>query len=283
MNLGIGQNKFSGLRFNFTGRLGFNTKINTTITWAGLALANFNLSYEFSRAKYNYYLMEQTAALVFKQHRLKLYISEFHLRDIQTNVGFEFEGLYGPFAKFSFDNMDHAYFATKGLKANIEFHERFGNPLGPAITDISANITDHLSAGRITFIPQLYARFVMCEEFPYLYRNIIGGEVYGRYYDYQLPFVGLSNTTMADPYAAIARLDIRYRFFQRHYLTATTNFLRSANDFGTLFSLDNEDIGYWGYALKYSYDSPIGPVSFDLHYSDITHAWGSYFSLGYVF
>ena len=108
----INQNKFSGLKFNLTGRLGFNTKLKSTVTWAGLSLANFNLSYEFRRAKYNSYLPEQTLAMVFTQHRLQLYISEFHLRDIQTCVGYETEGLYGPFVSLTFDNMNHAYFAT---------------------------------------------------------------------------------------------------------------------------------------------------------------------------
>ncbi len=282
VNLGIGQNKFSGLKFNLTGRLGFNTKINTTLSWSGLALANFNLSYEFSRAKYNYYLMEQTTARVFKQHRLRLYISEFYLRNIRTNIGWEFEGLHGPFAKLSFDNMDDAYFATEGAKANLEFHERMGKGTLP-VTDISFNIAEHLSMGRLTFIPQFYSRFVICDELPDLYRNIIGGDVYGRYFDYQLPFVGINNTTNADPYAAIARLDIRYRFYQSHYLTLTGNYIKSADNLGALLSFDGKGFGHWGAAFKYSYDSPIGPISFDIHYSDITRDWGSYFSLGYVF
>ena len=283
VNLGIGQNKFSGLKLNLTGRFGFNTKINTTLTWAGLSLANFNLSYEFHRAKYNYYIAEQTSALVYKQHRVRLYISEFHLRNFQTCVGLEAEGLYGPFATLTFDNMNDAYFATEGLRANMEFHERFGNPLGGAVTDISFNVVDHLSMGRLTFIPQFYSRFAICDDLPYLYRNIIGGQEYGRYYDFQLPFLGLDNTTKADPYAAIARLDIRYRFFNRHYLTAAANIIRSTENIGSLLSLDNNGIVNWGCALKYSYDSPIGPVSFDVHYSDITKDWGSYFSLGYTF
>ena len=283
VNLGINQNKFSGLKFNFTGRLGFNTKLKSTVTWAGLSLANFNISHEFRRAKYSFFLPEQPVAMVFKQHRLQLYISEFHLRDFKTCVGFETEGLYGPFATLTFDNMNHAYFATRGLRISMELHERFGNPVGSAITDVSFNIIDHLSTGRVTFIPQLYSRFVISDNYPYLYRNIVGGEVYGRYYDYQLPFVGISTTTSSDSYTAIARLDIRYRFYQRHYLTGIANIMRSANNLGTLISIDDEGIGHWGFALKYSYDSPIGPVSFDLHYSDLTKAWGSYFSFGYVF
>lgn len=282
-NLGINQNNFSGLKFNFTGRLGFNTKLKSTVTWAGLSLANFNLSYEFRRAKYNSYLPEQTLAMVFTQHRLQLYISEFHLRDIQTCVGFETEGLYGPFVSLTFDNMNHAYFATKGLKANLEFHERFGNPMGSAVTDVCFNYIDHYSTGRFTFIPQIYSRFVISDNYPYFYRNIIGGEVYGRYYDYQLPFVGINTTTPAEPYAVVARLDLRYRFYQRHYLTAITNVMRNSSDLESLVTIDGDLIDHWGCALKYSYDSPIGPVSFDLHYSDITKTWGSYFSFGYVF
>ena len=204
------------------------------------------------------------------------------MRNIRTNIGWEFEGLHGPFAKLSFDNMDDAYFATEGAKANLEFHQRMGKSTHP-VTDISFNVTEHLSMGRITFIPQFYSRFAICDELPDLYRNIIGGAVYGRYFDYQLPFVGINNTTKADPYAAIARLDIRYRFYRSHYLTLTGNYMRSADNLGTLLSFDSKGLGHWGAAFKYSYDSPIGPISFDVHYSDITKDWGSYFSLGYVF
>ena len=292
VHLGIGQNKLSGLKFNFTGRLGFNTKINTTLTWAGISLANFNLAYDFNRAKYNSILNSKTEALLYNQHRFQFYISEFHLRNIQTHVGVEVENThypkmqnstYGPFATFFFDNMDHAYFATQGINANMEIHGRFSKNPTPAMADISLGFTDHFNSGRLTFIPQFYSRAVISDSTQYAYNNIIGGSVQGRYYDYQIPFIGINNTTLMNPYSAVVRLDVRYRFFQNHYLTAIVNGIRSVDDISEVFSFSNKGITKWGCALMYSYDSPIGPISFDLHYSNITKTWGSYFSLGHVF
>ena len=307
VNLGLGQNKFSGWRYNLTGRVGLNPRINSTITWAGISLANFNLSYDFQRAKYSSLRSMQYAALTFNRHRVRLYISEFHLRDFQANVGLESEALFfnthpelndanpasesrrmknstwGPYGLLTFDNMNHAYFATRGMKINVEIHERFSKRLDSPLTDISLALKYHFRVGHFVFIPQLYTRSLFGKEVEYGYRNIVGGDVMGRYYDYQLPFVGINNTTLAKAQTGILRLDLRYRLMPKHHITAIGNYMRSADNLGTLFSIDDEGIGHWGCGLRYSYSSPIGPISFDLHYSDLNHDWGSYFTLGYVF
>lgn len=306
VNLGLGQNKFSGWRYNLTGRIGLNPRINSTVTWAGISLANFNLSYEFQRAKYSSLRSTQSMALAFNKHRVRLFISEFHLRDFQTNVGLESEALFfntqpelnddipgnsrrmknsswGPYAMLTFDNMNHAYFATRGTKINLEVHERFSKRLDSALTDISFALKYHFRAGHFVFIPQLYTRSLLGKSVEYGYRNIVGGDVMGRYYDYQLPFVGINNTTLTDAQTGILRLDVRYRLIPKHHLTLIGNYMRSADNLGTLFSLDDEGIGHWGCGLRYSYSSSIGPISFDLHYSDLTRSIGSYFTLGYVF
>ena len=307
VNLGIGQNKFSGFKLNLNSRLGLNTKLNATATYAGLSLANFNIAYDFQHIKYNSFIEEQSEALTFNRHRIRAYISEFHLRDIQTRVGIETERFmypmrpsfsdesiqeaayrlrnksWGPFATFKFDNMDHAYFATEGLKVEAEIHERLNKKELSPITDFSLAMQYHITVGSFTFIPQLYSRCLFADHVPYAYHNVIGGDIAGRYYDGQLPFVGINNTTLADDFTGIARLDARYHIYGKHYLTAMVDVVRSANSPRTLISIDDEGVGHWGCGLKYAYDSPIGPLSFDIHYSDITDDWGSYFSLGYVF
>ena len=305
VTLGIGQNRFSGWRYNLTGRVGLNPRVNSTVTWAGISLANFNLSYDFQRAKYNNFQFNQSEALTFNRNRVRFYISEFHLRNIQTQVGLEFDHVlyprkphiieenllrlrnssWGPYAMMAFDNLDHAFFATQGLSFNMEMHERISRRTETPLTDVSLALQYYASRGRFTFIPQLYTRHLFGEQIQYAYQNIVGGDVMGRYHDYQLPFVGINNTTSTLSHTTIARLDVRYRLYGKHYLTATGNYLRSAPNLGTLISLNDDTIayGFWGGALKYSYDSPIGPISFDIHYSSLTRDWGSYFSLGYVF
>ena len=306
LNLGLGQNKFSGWKFNLTSRLGLNTNVNTTLTWAGLSLANFNLSYDFHRAKYSTFYKNKSEALILNQRRLRFFISEFHLRNIHTSVGLETERssyplgpihdkeilassshvrtrTWGPFVKMKFDNMNHANFATEGFYGTMDFHERFMGKGNTPFPDVSLAFKYYFTAKRFTLIPQFYTRFLGGDSIPYTYNNIIGGEVYGRYYDYQLPFVGINNTTSVEKQCTILRLDVRYRLLRKHYLTAVGNYVRSADNLGTLFSIDDEGIGHWGCGTQYSYDSPLGPISFGIHYSDVTSDWGSYFSLGYVF
>ena len=306
LNLGIGQNKFSGLKFNLTSRLGLHTKVNSTVTWAGLSLANFNLSYDFSRAKYSVLSNNKSEALILHQHRFRFFISEFHLRNIQTSVGIESErssypispllgnephadkaqlrsSIWGPFAKLKFDNMNDAYFASTGILAEMDVHERIIRGAEAPFTDLGLAFKYHYTVGKFTFVPQVYTRFLMGDSIPYTYNNIIGGEVYGRYHDFQLPFVGINNTTLAKNQCAILRLDVRYRLLKKHYITASGNFVRSADNFGTLFSFDDEGISNYGCGVKYSYDSHLGPISFGLNYSNITRDFCSYFSLGYVF
>ena len=306
-DLGLGQNKLSGLKFNLKGRVGLNTKAGATLTWAGISLANFNLAYNFQRTKYNSILNpNQSNALIFNRNLLRFYISEFHLRNIQTQVGLEAENYVyprkpsssdassdntsyrlrnssrGPYVTMSFDNMDHAYFATEGFKTNFEFHERFSKNTASPLTDVALAVKYHISTGRFTFIPQLYTRHLFGRQVQYAYSNIVGGDVISRYYDYQLPFIGINNTTLTQEQTSIVRIDCRYRLFQKQYLSAIFNYLRSAPNIRDHVTF-NGGLNHWGCALKYSYDSPIGPISFDIHYSDITNDWGSYFSLGFIF
>lgn len=324
LSLGINRNRFSGWKFDFTGRLGFNTKANATITWAGISLANFNLSYDFQRSKLNIYTFQQPEASLFLRNRLSLSISEFHLRDLQASCGFEIESFnypnipytavtifdayginsngqtlksrcFGPFAKLRFDNMDDAYFATKGSRINGEIHGRFCQ--SSKFADISFNTSTYLGKGRLIFIPQIYARVLCGEREAFTYTNLIGGSVYGRYYDYQMPFIGTNGVAITGAVTGIARLDIRYRVYGKHYLSLLINGLRSAPTFSAFASrttLDLPDtteeyytfpqaVNRYGIGIKYAYNSPIGPISFDIHYSDCTQQWGSYFSIGYEF
>ncbi|MCR5013288.1 MAG: patatin-like phospholipase family protein [Bacteroidales bacterium] len=307
LNLGIGQNKFSGWKGSLNARIGLNTRISGTVTWAGLSLANFNARYSFSHVRYNMLHEEgQTKVMKYYRHHFQFYISEFHLRSIQVSAGLEAEhylypqnpinftndelwpsqrlreNAWGPFVQFRFDNMDDAYFATRGMKADAGIRYRLTKDLGP-VTDINLAVKYHLSAGRFSFIPQLYVRWL--NDFPNLYahNNIIGGDVYGRYYEHQLPFIGVNSTMLGEEFVAVARLDLRYRFYSKHYLTLMGNVMRSVHNAGELLDLDEAGDDYYGFGLRYSYNSPIGPISFDVHYSDITSRWGSYFTLGYVF
>ena len=92
---------------------------------------------------------------------------------------------------------------------------------------------------------------------------------------------------------AILRTDIRTRLFKNHYLTAMVNYGRSSIDFPNFFKKSDELLweglyaynasNWWGAGIRYSLDTKIGPLEFDISSSNISKSVNLYFSLGYYF
>ena len=319
-NLGVNQRRLSGFKANVSLGLGYNPFFHGTATLAGLSLANLNFSYDLRLIRYNVTEADffGTNKPVYYnnalQNRLRLYVSEFHLRNIQTAVGFEFDRIkffqssmdnlidldslntkisettWGPFVRFKFDNLDDPYFATRGVETAIDAHWRMNSKKRETysnIGDITLYFKGYIPAGKVTFIPQIYMRGIIGDNRMFPYGNIIGGSKFGRYFDYQLPFVGFTRPYeyLSFNMVGIGRLDIRCNIVGKHYVTAIANFARSSRDIKCFFQPDdiqiNENI--FGAALQYSYNSLIGPITLDGHWENMTKKFGFYLSIGYDF
>ena len=77
------------------------------------------------------------------------------------------------------------------------------------------------------------------------------------------------------------RDDFRVRLFKNNYLTAIVNAGDDAGAFRDWFGPDSR--GFIGAGLEYAYDSIVGPIRADIHWSSITRSVGAYFSLGFDF
>ena len=123
--------------------------------------------------------------------------------------------------------------------------------------------------------------------------NVIGGAEMSRYIDQQLPFIGLNNISLAFNNVAVLRTDIRTRLFKNHYLTAIVNYARSSIDLKNFFKeretlewgelYDYNASNWWGAGIRYSIDTKIGPLSFDISSSNISKNVNLYFSVGHYF
>ena len=115
----------------------------------------------------------------------------------------------------------------------------------------------------------------------------------GRYIDHQLPFVGLNKTSFAFNNLAILRVDFRVRVHKNHYLTAMVNYGRSAVDFKNFFNEDKtllwSDLydynasNWWGAGVRYSIDTKVGPLNFDIASSNVSKKVNLYFNFGHFF
>lgn len=224
----------------------------------------------------------------------------------------------GTFAYLQYDKLDKTSFPTEGVAGRIDFTWK----------DMMYNSTNvrSMSFGRLLFgleaylpvvgdrlvlVPQLYGSMLFgdgatngkVEGWNPIFKgpvpayavlnNIVGGAEKGRYIDQHLPFIGLNKVSLAFNHIGIARIDVRARLFDKHYLTAIFNYARSSIDSKSFFQqrvylqwpelYDYNASNWWGAGLRYSIDSKIGTLSFDVSSSNISKNVNLYFSLGHYF
>ena len=224
----------------------------------------------------------------------------------------------GSFAYVHYDNLNKANFPTRGVKGKIDFTWKDmmfnskgtnGMALGSIVFGFEGYIP--VIEDRFVLVPQVYGSVLFgngatngnsygwnpifqgpVPAYPAM-NNVIGGAEMGRYIDQQLPFIGINKISLAFNNIAIARIDFRTRLFKNHYLTPIINYARSSVDMQNFFKERDElkwsDMyeynasNWWGAGVRYSIDSKMGPISFDISSSNISKTANFYFSLGHYF
>ena len=224
-------------------------------------------------------------------------------------------GIYG---YFKFDNLNKHRFPTRGVKGsiNVNWKDAIFDKKGIRALQLGSLMFGFESyapilENRLVLVPQLYGSFLFGKGsrngqteawnamfngpvpcYPHL-NNIVGGAEMGRNIDHQLPFIGVNKISFAFNNLAIARADIRVRVHKNHYLTAMFNYGRSAIDIKNFFkdsevpkweSLYNYNASnWWGAGIRYSLDTKVGPLNFDVTSSNISRNVNLYFSFGHYF
>ena len=183
-----------------------------------------------------------------------------------------------------FDNMNDGYFPTKGMRVHLGYQWNFTDFRNPLVNSglhiLTASIRGVLSTGKVfSFIPSLSLRYLFGDSEPLVYANVVGGSLPGRYFEQQFPFVGLLNTTVLDRRLTMARADFRFNVYGNHYLTGIFNYLYSNRTYKAIA----QGKSIFGAGLEYSYDTIVGPISANVHWSSLTGRVGIYCSLGYNF
>ena len=224
----------------------------------------------------------------------------------------------GSFAYLHYDNLNKASFATRGVTGKINFNwkdmifsSNGTSPLGYGSVVFGFEGYVPIVENRLVLIPQLYGSILFGKgavngttdswnplfegpvpAYPAM-NNVIGGAEMGRYIDQQLPFIGVNKISLAFNNVGIARLDIRTRVYKNHYVTGIVNYARSSVDMNNFFKEKNElqwgDLynynasNWWGAGVRYSIDTKLGPLNFDVSSSNISKNVNLYFSIGHYF
>ena len=245
--------------------------------------------------------------LRYYQHKVSGYVSQFHLLNVSTNVGLsyigtkfdlftldeEFDTVYfapntmlTPFVDIKYDNLDDAYFAKHGIKARLSGRYNIDTKnFKDKYPVLSLAFQSYLTPGdgRFTFIPQVYGYYVFGAPVYFNLYGVFGGQIEGRHFEQQMPFVGYASVESGSDVLSVLRCDLRYNFYKNHYLTAMYNHLINSYWGEPVSELFNNSAQ--GAGLQYSYNSILGPISLTVHWSKryYENHFGAYFSFGYTF
>lgn len=306
LNLGFNVHKLHGHTFDLTGRVAASPylrlrwsydmpKIPTinavaSIRWTDMNMLNFGdnrLSLSLLKARQEVYMSNMKWKLF--DVRAGLGNDIINVRNIKSSqiIGdYDFGQLSNDFisvfADARADTFDDGYFPKRGFTAGAAYSWVFGgfpNSFNNFhIVQADAKVV--LPAGDVfAFIPSFNFRFLFGQDVPVAYFNAVGGSLPGRYVDQQIPFLGVTNLFAMKNILTVFRTDFRFKLAKNHYLTGILNYARDCD----VFKEYVQGLGYFGAAAEYSYDTIFGPLSFNVHWSNLTKKAGFYLSAGYNF
>ena len=305
LNIGLNAHKLHGHMFDLTAKISANPYVNlhwsydmpkiptlngsVSVRWTDLGLLNFGnnrLSFNYLSAKQELYLSN----IKWKQVDVKGgFRNEIvSVKNIKSQIPGDYDSklLGNDFVSAFIDagtyTFDDGYFPTRGVDAGLSytwtftgFPNRFHN-----FHTLTADAKVVIPAGDIfAFIPSFNFRFLLGKDIPIPYFNAVGGSLASRYVDQQMPFVGVTHLSAMKNILTVFRTDFRFRLARNHYMKAIVNYARDSDAFKDY----GKGLGYFGAAAEYSFDTIFGPLSANVHWSNMTGKVGFYISAGYNF
>lgn len=141
---GYNSNRMSGFKADLSAKLGENQWLNAKVSYGKMLYPRINFSYNFRNSELDTYDMDALVMnMKFRQHKMRLYISENYSRTVSAAVGFEsdyivphkvmysnFDSLdkdytisstLGTFAYLHYDKLNKSSFATRGVAGKLDF------------------------------------------------------------------------------------------------------------------------------------------------------------------
>lgn len=306
INLGLNVHKLHGHSIDLVGKISANPYMNlkwsydmpniptvnasASFRWTNMGMLNFktnNLSLTFFNARQEVFL--SNIKWRFMDIRAGVRNDIFNIKNVKSsqvideydtsNLSNDYVSLFADARTATFDD---GYFPTKGVNAGVSYSWTFAG--APHTIDnfhtIQADAKVVVPFGeRFAFIPSVNCRFLIGHDIPLAYFNAVGGSLPGRFVDQQVPFIGVTNLVAMENIMTMARADFRVDLLKNHYLTAIVNYVHDSEFFSEYVNAT----GNFGAGIEYSFDTIFGPLSANIHWSDLTKKVGVYLSAGFNF
>ena len=308
LNLGINVHSLQGSALDIEGKVGTNPAASLHYYYRTKRGPTLNLTARYKYVDRNQFSIgDSRFKIVYHNVREEAFLSNLQWKRFDLNLGIRDDyfkinsvmsdrGLddYNPqkhdhylaaFLRGRAETFDNGYFPTSGFTAGVDYAWTFSG-FRDKVEDFHAIQFDSKAAvpvaDFVTFLPSVHVRALIGDDIPMPFLNIVGGSLAGRYLDQQIPFIGINNAVAVSNVIGVARADLRFKLARNNYLTAIANLGVEAGKIPDLFT-DAPLSDLYGFGLEYAYNSILGPIRFNLHWSDRIHRLGAYFSVGFDF
>lgn len=304
LDIALERMKLRGVECNLTTRLSINPWVEAGISYAWDNGPRANVAGRYRFTDVNRFYDKNAYALNYSLYGGEVWFSELLSRDYDLRVGMRYdhfavhelvrsgssaytdteshESYVALYTLLQNDKFDVAYFPTQGYAYGVEgaYHIKGSSPSGTHFGELRGIFSAVAPWGRSTaLIPALYTRHLIGGHIPLVYSNAMGGYLPHRYLRQQFPFAGFVGSEFMERNLTVSRLELRQRLFADMYASGIVNYAYSTDDL--LDRTDSKEV--WGVALQLAYDTTIGPLVLCVHWSDLYHKVGLYFSLGFEF
>ena len=187
---GYNSNRMSGFKADINAKLGSNQWLEGKVSYGKLLYPRINFSYNFRNSELDTYDMDHLVMNTkFRQHKLRLYLSENYSRTVSAAIGLEssyivphkvmysdFDAIdqdykvsatLGSFAYLHYDKLNKNAFATQGVAGKINFNWRDlfltaesenDSSIGSLVFSFEGYIP--IIENRLVIIPQFYGSMI---------------------------------------------------------------------------------------------------------------------------
>ena len=309
VNFGLGVHKIQGSSLDFTGKIGTNPSAGLTYSYISPKGMTFNVMAGVRYTDRNTFSIgDNRFRINFLDVRQEIFLSNIKWSTFFLKTGFrndyynvnsvmaeqatgdyDVNQLCNDYVTFFInarkDSFDNAYIPTKGKSFGLSYDWVFGG--GPHRFNnfhaLTLDAKEVFGGDRFAYIPSINLRCLIGDEVPVPFTNTIGGSMAGRYLDQQIPFIGINNAAAMQNILGVVRMDWRLKLLKNNYLTAIANYAFTCEELSDFKNWDTDVAGHLGCGLQYTYNTIVGPLCFNVHWSSYTHNIGMYFSLGFDF
>lgn len=306
LNVKLAANQMSNSHFDITGRLSENPYVKGSYILGNDSERKFSFSYMYKYNDLNLYQgKHKLSNMDFNQHIIDANFANIRISSFKLGTGIKYEyfdlrstltlpesgfspprseGLISYYASAQVETLDRRYNPKRGVAFILDggyYTSNFANYHGKA--GFGAIHTDFIAAlsisNRITLLPGFFGRVLIGNNVAFPAQNMVGGTVSGRYLSQQISFVGMRHFQRFDNSVVGARFDGRVNIDRKNFIYVKSSFAKHDMDFFDIWSGKN----VWGVGLAYSYNTIVGPIDFQLDYSNLTKKLSAYFNIGYYF